>query len=165
MRIELSVVLVLSLTACSDPPTPTAGTAKPIATRSGDTAEHALGRRIYNFRCYFCHGYSGDAQTLASTYLSPPPRNFVATRVDQLSTAQMLSAVTKGRAGTAMQGFESLLTATEIAAVVDFVRQEFILAKASNTRYHTAENGWPEHQRYAAAFAFATGSLMIDTPP
>ena len=30
---------------------------------------HERGRAIYNFRCYFCHGYSGDARTLAATYL------------------------------------------------------------------------------------------------
>ncbi len=39
---------------------------------------HEQGRAVYNFRCYFCHGYSGDAKTLAATYLQPPPRDFSA---------------------------------------------------------------------------------------
>jgi len=135
-----------------------------LASSVAQTTTHALGRSIYNFRCYFCHGYSGDAQTLAATYLQPRPRNFVATAVDQIGAPQMRETVAKGRPGTAMQGFESVLTSAEIAAVVDFVRHEFMLAKASNTRYHTAENGWPEHHRYTSAFAFATGAVAMDTP-
>lgn len=164
MRIELGVLLVVSLTACSDPSPATLEPQKASTALSSGTEAHELGRRIYNFRCYFCHGYSGDAQTLASTYVDPKPRNFIATSPDQLSTTQMLDAVSKGRAGTAMQGFDSVLTAAEIAAVVAFVRGEFMLAKAPNTRYHTVENGWPEHERYSAAFAFATGKVTIDTP-
>lgn len=164
MRFEIGIFLVASLTACSDQ-SPSAIVPKlPSAALSAGTAEHELGRRIYNFRCYFCHGYSGDAKTLASTYLNPKPRNFTATPLVQLSSEQMVEAVSKGRMGTGMQGFQSILTATEITAVVDFVRQEFMVAKAANTRYHTPENGWPDHERYSAAFPFATGSVTIDTP-
>ncbi|MES2149399.1 MAG: c-type cytochrome [Pseudomonadota bacterium] len=151
MRRAAALLLVL-LAACSQP--------APPATASA----HELGRRIYNFRCYFCHGYSGNAQTLASTYLSPRPRDFSATTPDQLPRARMLEAVTNGHPGTAMRGFATILTGPEIAAVTDFVRQEFMVDKAANTRYHTPENGWPEHQRYQAAFPFATGKLMLDTP-
>jgi cytochrome c oxidase cbb3-type subunit 3 len=50
-------------------------------------------------------------------------------------------------------------------AVAGFVRREFVLAKAPNTRYHTVENGWPDHERYAAAFPFVTGALSLDIPP
>lgn len=164
MRAEVNVLLLLSLTACSDPQQPVLAPARPLATTTSGTPEHEQGRGIYNFRCYFCHGYSGDGQTLASTYLNPRPRNFIATAIDQLGREQMRDAVAKGRSGTAMKGFESLLTATEIDAVVGFVRQEFMVDKASNTRYHTPENGWPDHQRYSAAFAFATGTVTIDTP-
>lgn len=150
--------------ACSDSPAPTAITAiKPTAVTPASEA-HELGRRIYNFRCYFCHGYSGNAQTLASTYLTPRPRDFTTTTPTQLSREQMLDAVTNGRADTAMRGFAGILQPAEITAVTEFVRQEFMVSKAENTRYHTPENGWPDHQRYAAAFPYATGKLMIDTP-
>ena len=67
--------------------------------------------------------------------------------------------------GTAMRGFDGILLASEMAAVTDFVRQEFMLAKATNTHYHTDGNGWPNHQRYSAAFPFATGNIAIDIPP
>lgn len=76
----------------------------------------------------------------------------------------MITAVTEGRAGTAMQGFANTITAKEIELVVDFVREEFMRNKARNTAYHTPENGWPNHQQYAPAFPFALGELAIDQP-
>ena len=121
------------------------------------------GRAIYNSRCYFCHGYSGDAKTLASTYLTPPPRNFIETKSKDLSRQSMIDVVTSGKVGTAMHGFSRLLNSQEIAAVVDFVRVEFIANQRINTRYHTLENGWPNHDRYILAFPFATGSIPLDS--
>ena len=125
---------------------------------------YELGRDIYNYRCYFCHGYSGDGKTLASTYLSPPPRNFTAIKADDLPRERMISAVKYGKEDTAMMAFEGILQDDEIAAVVDFVREEFMTGDVVNTRYHTAANGWPEHQRFAIAFPFVTGELALDTP-
>ena len=122
------------------------------------------GRTIYNFRCYFCHGYSGDARTLASTYLEPRPRDFRGTRPQDLTRAAMIAAIRDGRAGSAMKGFSGILADDEMQAVADFVRHEFMEQHAENTRYHTRENGWPDHERNAAAFPFARGELAIDTP-
>lgn len=125
---------------------------------------HEQGRAIYNFHCYFCHGYSGDAATLAATFVTPPPRDFTGSSPAELDRTRMVESVTHGRPGTAMQGFADRLTAEEIAAVVDFVRQKFMLEGHENTRYHTEANGWSDHERYAAAYPFATGSLPLDRP-
>ena len=76
----------------------------------------------------------------------------------------MLQSIQSGRPGTAMMSFASILQPNEIAAVTDFVRQEFMVAKAENTRYHTEANGWFNHERYAAAFPFALGEIPLDTP-
>lgn len=130
----------------------------------GDASYHEQGRAIYNYRCYFCHGYSGDARTLTSTYVSPPPRDFSNTKFSNLSRHQMIMAVTHGKPNTAMTAFSRLLNAREIEAVVDFVRLEFMQNKLENTRYHTPENGWPDHQRYAIAFPFARGEIPLDKP-
>ena len=123
-----------------------------------------LGRKIYNFRCYYCHGYSGDARTLAATLLDPKPLDFTRTAPSSLPRERMLQSISAGRPGTAMMSFAGTLQPHEIEAVTDFVRQEFMVKKAENTRYHTVENGWPDHERYAAAFPFATGQLALDTP-
>lgn len=78
----------------------------------------------------------------------------------------MIDAVTHGRRDTAMKGFASLLSVQDIAAVVDFVRATFMSGTpAVNTYYHTAANGWPDHEkRYGAAYPFALGKIPLDTP-
>ena len=159
---------ILALTGCQrfDESKSTASQARPTGTTQVPPAKdevHELGRRIWNFRCYFCHGYSGNARTLASTYLQPPPRDFTRLASGELSRDAMISAITHGRPGTAMKAFSGVLSTQDIAAVATFVRREFIEEKAANTRYHTVENGWPDHERHADAFAFATGEVALDT--
>ena len=87
-------------------------------TADDSASRHQQGRDIYNYRWYFCHGYSGDAKTLASSYLQPPPRDFTRSSPGELSRDAMIAVVTAGKTGTAMHGFSRLLDATEIAAVV-----------------------------------------------
>jgi cytochrome c oxidase cbb3-type subunit III len=103
---------------------------------------------------------------LASTFLSPKPRDFTAVAAAKLTREKMIDAVAHGRKDTAMKGFSTLLSDADIAAVVDFVRQTFMAGKGGvNTQYHTAENGWPDHERrYGAAFPFALGEIPLDTP-
>lgn len=128
------------------------------------SALHERGRAIYNGRCYFCHGYSGDAKTLASTFLEPRPRDFQSASDEQLPPTRIAEAVREGRAGTAMKSFRGILNEAQMRAVATFVWREFVIDKAANTRYHTESNGWPDHQRYAAAFPFARGEIALDAP-
>lgn len=157
IRLLFSHTLILCLLLLGAP-----AQAADQGTRAQD--RHEAGRKIYNFRCYFCHGYSGDAKTLAATYLTPPPAAFNRLKPSDRSRTAMLKSVRDGRAGTAMKGFSGILKNGEIELVVDFVREEFMARKAANTRYHTPENGWPNHERYRHAFPFATGELPLDTP-
>ncbi|MFO1327744.1 MAG: cytochrome c [Rubrivivax sp.] len=131
---------------------------------SSAEARHEAGRKVYNFRCYFCHGYSGDARTLAASYLTPAPRDFRAATPQQLPESAILAAVRDGRAGTGMKSFRGILGDDEMRDVAAFVAREFVRDKAPNTAYHTAENGWPGHERYAAAFPFARGEIALDQP-
>ena len=152
MRSALALLSILALAGCGQP----GRSAVQLA------AEHEEGRRIYNFRCYYCHGYSGDAKTLASSFLEPAPRDF--TRAAGLDARRAARAVRDGIAGTAMKSFASTLSERETGLVARFVVAEFVVARAPNTRYHTAANGWPDHARYTAAFPFATGALALDLP-
>ncbi|MCC6209319.1 MAG: cytochrome c [Gammaproteobacteria bacterium] len=127
------------------------------------TRADRAGRDIYNNHCYFCHGYDGDANTVASRFLQPPPRDFTVLGPGELSRDDMIRAVTGGRPGSAMMGFTRTLSREEIGAVVDFILDTFVETRRENTRYHTVENGWPDHQRYAVAFPFALGELALDT--
>ncbi|MBF0152823.1 MAG: c-type cytochrome [Magnetococcales bacterium] len=120
------------------------------------------GRKIYNFRCYFCHGYSGDARTLAASYMATQPRNFMASDPQEFPLERLEKVIAEGRPKTAMPGFATVLTPEEIHRVASFVRERFMIRHDPNTRYHTAENGWPDHVRYQAAFPFATGEVALD---
>jgi cytochrome c oxidase cbb3-type subunit 3 len=133
-----------------------------LPSSTANSQNHELGRKVYNFRCYYCHGYSGDAHTLAATALDPKPVDFTATSPSDLSHERMMKSIKFGRKGTAMMAFDSVLSVDEIAAVAGFVRQEFMIDKAENTRYHTVENGWANHERYIAAYPFALGEIPLD---
>lgn len=152
-----AVALLALVAGCSKAPAPAADAA-PVGARL------ELGRKVYNYRCYFCHGYSGDARTLAATYLTPAPRNFVDATPATLPREAIERALREGRPGTAMKSFAGILDEGELTAVAAFVFDEFVTRKAPNTAYHTAENGWPDHGRFRDAFAFATGELALDTP-
>lgn len=123
----------------------------------------AAGKKNYDFYCYQCHGYAGDANTLASTYLNPSPRNFTKTSPDKLDREAMIDAVTHGRNGTAMVSFTTVLTSEDISNVVSYIRESFMKNIRQPYIYHTKENGWPNHQRYKNAFPFASGELPLDT--
>ena len=121
------------------------------------------GKATYDFYCYQCHGYSGDARTLASSYLDPKPRDFTATDPCILDRQQMIDAVTHGRHGTAMTSFSTVLGSDEISAVVDHIRTLFMQGKKPELLYHTAVTGWDDHARYQDAFPFANGEIPLDT--
>ena len=132
------------------------------AATAGETT--AEGRAIYNFRCYYCHGYSGNARTVAASFLTPPPADFTKASPATLPEAEIVATLQTGRPGTAMKSFSSVLADSEIRAVARFVFDEFVVRKAVNTHYHTAANGWPDHERYAVAFPFATGAISLSQP-
>ncbi len=127
----------------------------------GDPGALERGRAVYNARCYFCHGYDGDAKTEAARMLDPQPRDF--TGSPDLDRSRVLRALEEGRPGTAMRPFAGLLAPEEMADVAAFVTGTFVACAARNTEYHTPENGWPDHrERYRAALPFAAGSLPVD---
>ena len=127
-------------------------------------AQLEAGRKIYNFRCYFCHGYSGNAQTVAASFLSPPPVDFTRADAVRFTPQHIVAVLQEGKPGTAMKSFRGVITDLEMDQVAMFVADEFVRRKAPNTRYHTPENGWPEHERYRDAFPFATGEIPGEQP-
>lgn len=131
---------------------------------AADESKTRTGQSIYNYRCYFCHGYSGDASTLAATYMAIKPTNFQSLAITEVDRQEMIDAVTSGRENTPMVGFSRLLSRQEIINVVDYVLDEFIVKKNRDARYHSKANGWENHDRYAIANPFATGVIALDKP-
>lgn len=134
-----------------------------LACGAAAAADPERGRAVWNFRCYFCHGYSGDGRTLAATFVTPRPRDFQAADPREFPLPRILRAVREGVPGTAMKSFRGVMSEQEIEDVSAFLRSEFLEKRARNTRYHTVENGWPGHERYREAYAFATGELALDS--
>ena len=122
------------------------------------------GKAVYRFYCYQCHGYSGDAKTLASTYLSPKPRDFTSHTAASLPRERMLLAVRDGRPDTAMVGFSSVINDEQISAVVDYIRSSLLGNANASEKYHSPENGWTNHEKYNSAFPFIDGTIALDAP-
>jgi len=87
----------------------------------------AMGKQLYKKHCSACHADRGNGASWARNSLNPPPKNFTseASRA-VLSRERMISSVTYGRPGTAMMPFRSRLSTREIAAVVGYIRAEFM---------------------------------------
>ena len=84
---------------------------------------------LYHSYCSVCHGDQGNGQSRARASLNPPPSDFTnpANR-EAFTRERMIASVREGRPGTAMVGWKTQLSDTQIAAVVDHVRATFMVA-------------------------------------
>lgn len=80
---------------------------------------------LYHNYCSVCHGDRGDGRSRAQNSLNPPPRDF--TSAGELSRETMIVITTHGKPGTAMVGWKTQLSATEIESVVDYIRKTFMV--------------------------------------
>lgn len=80
---------------------------------------------IYHNYCSVCHGDRGDGRSRARGSLNPAPRDF--TTAGELARGTMITIVAHGKPGTAMVGWKTQLTDKEIEAVVDYIRQSFMI--------------------------------------
>ena len=134
--------------------------ASPSDQRHGNAE---AGQALFDRHCYFCHGYRGDAETVASAMLEPPPRRLAGNR--DLSRATIEAAIRHGRDGTAMVSFSDLLDERQIADLTAFVFERLVTASDRIGAYHTEANGWPDHrQRYGEAFPFVLGQSDAGVP-
>lgn len=107
------------------------------------------GKTIYIHNCTVCHGERGQGSALPVGGPTPP-RNLASPQARaELSRARMLESVTKGRPGTAMASFSGRLSASDIEAVVDYVRAALMVPETniSGTMAHggrTVDTKTPE---------------------
>ena len=105
--------------------------AAPIASSAlADSAaanETVDGAKVYLENCSICHGDAGDGNTRTQGSLRPPPRNFTTVSAAvELTRERMILSVTHGRPGTGMMPHKDRLSEQEIAAVVDYIRANFM---------------------------------------
>jgi len=92
---------------------------------------------LYHSYCSVCHGDHGDGQSRARASLNPPPLDFTNPAVRaSLPRERMIIGVREGRPGTAMVGWKTQLSDTQIAAVVDYVREKFMTSTVQQDAMH-----------------------------
>lgn len=82
---------------------------------------------LYHNYCSVCHGDRGDGRSRAAGSLSTLPRDFTsAASRQELSRERIVLAITHGRPGTAMVGWQTQLSEGDIAALADHVLTQFV---------------------------------------
>lgn len=103
------------------------------------------GRIVYAQNCMVCHGERGQGAPGAAGLI--PARDFTTPQARaELTRERMLTAVNQGRPNTAMASFANRLPASDIEAVVDYVRAGLMLPSAagiSGTNAHAGRGDKP----------------------
>jgi high-affinity iron transporter len=90
--------------------------ALPEGTLAGDAAQ---GQAIYDSRCAFCHGSTGNGDGPAGAALNPRPVAFAGADYWKAANLETMRGVIKnGKPGTAMVPFGTTLSDTEIDNVL-----------------------------------------------
>jgi len=128
------------------------------------TASDQHGQQIYARSCSVCHGDQGKGANWGQDSMTPPPRDFTTIESShELTRERMLIAVTYGRPGTAMQAFGSQLNDNDIAAVVDYIRDTFMLQNAEIESANSESDHEPAPQ-HSADTTLEVGFTNIDAP-
>ena len=81
------------------------------------------GQAVYRAQCAMCHGADGRGDGPAAAMVSPKPRDFRAPEFWADRTPESVAeAVRQGKPGTAMMGYQAVLTPEEIREVVAYLR-------------------------------------------
>ena len=141
---------------------PLARAATPAAPVAAATPQ-AQAAALYHNYCSVCHGDKGDGRSRASGSLSTVPRDFTSDASRrELSRERIALAIAHGRPGTAMVGWKTQLSDTDIGRLADYVFTTYVqgaspaLAGAiSGTRAHGGREA-------DAAGASASTSTRVD---
>jgi cbb3-type cytochrome c oxidase subunit III len=88
------------------------------------------GKAVYDAHCVECHGAGGKGDGPSAAYLTPRPRDFTTGKYKIRSTESgtppgdedLIGSVRRGLYGTAMPGWDRLLSDVEIGDVVQYVK-------------------------------------------
>ncbi len=131
VAISSAIAVVIGATAFALQPVSHAAqppAASPSSTVSASDATR--GKAVYDRRCVECHGTAGQGDGPAAHLLTPRPRDFTLGRYKIRSTetgsiptdADLVRSVRKGLYGSAMPGWETLISDNDISDVVAFVK-------------------------------------------
>lgn len=101
----------------------------PVAPPASAASDAAA---LYHNYCSVCHGDKGDGKSRAAGSLSTMPRDFTSAESRQELTRERIAAViAHGKAGTAMVGWKTQLSAADIDALSEHVLTRFVLGQGA----------------------------------
>ncbi len=93
----------------------------------GLTGDAERGRRFYQENCFTCHGRRGDGKGPRADFIRPPPRNFLGAEARRyLNRPALFQAIARGKPGTVMPAWRTVLDDQQIADVAEYVFTAFI---------------------------------------
>ena len=91
------------------------------------------GGEFYMNNCFTCHGREGNGRGPRAAFNNPPPRNFIGDRARAtLNRPALFNAITKGKPGSVMPAWGTVLDDQAIADVAEFVFTSFIAPNSAN---------------------------------
>lgn len=101
---------------------------------------------LYHNYCSVCHGDKGDGRSRATGALSTVPRDFTSEASRrELTRERIVLAITHGRPGTAMVGWRTQLSDTDIAQLADYVLARFVRGEPQAAGAGAAISGTRAH--------------------
>ena len=101
------------------------------AERGADAAQTPAA--LYHNYCSVCHGDQGDGKSRARDSFSRPPRDFTTPQaLQEMTRDRMIAAVKSGIPGTAMVAWKTQLSDTQVAGLVDYIRDTFMRASIAS---------------------------------
>ncbi len=93
----------------------------------GLTGDAQRGRRFYQENCFTCHGRRGDGKGPRADFIRPPPRDFLGAEARRyLNRPALFQAIARGKPGTVMPAWRTVLDDQQIADVAEYVFTAFI---------------------------------------
>lgn len=90
-----------------------------IAAGNGDSEK---GKDLFRESCRHCHGFAGKGDGEMADYLEPRPSNLASQTTQAKSDKVLKDVILKGRAGTAMVGFEGAFEESQMTDLLVYLR-------------------------------------------
>lgn len=96
----------------------------------GTDEQREAGKALYDIKCAHCHGYNGDAVSVATPYVRPTPRDFTSGNYKFRSTASgelpttedIKRSIRDGMPYTSMPAWQGILSETEITNLAYYLK-------------------------------------------
>jgi len=94
----------------------------PVAAIPAGNGDSEKGKDLFRESCRQCHGFAGKGDGEMADYLEPRPSNLASQTTQAKSDKELKDVILKGRAGTAMVGFEGAFEESQMTDLLVYLR-------------------------------------------